>query len=76
MVSVSGLDEHLGQTIHARHAYGPADVVFGARFADVLHVQPDGSAVVDYRRFHEVENLPRSERPATPSGGSGAPEAP
>jgi inward rectifier potassium channel len=76
MVSVSGLDEHLGQTIHARHAYGPADVVFGARFADVLHVQPDGSAVVDYRRFHEVENLPRSERVATPSGGSGAPEAP
>jgi len=76
MVSVSGLDEHLGQTIHARHAYGPDEVIFGARFADILEVKPDGSAVVDYRRFHVVENLPRSQVMTTSSGGSGAPEVP
>lgn len=60
MVSVSGIDEHLGQTVHARHAYGVGDLVFGRRFVDILAVQPDGSAVIDYRRFHDVENAPHS----------------
>jgi inward rectifier potassium channel len=60
MVSVSGIDEHLGQTVHARHAYGTGDLVFGRRFVDILDVQPDGSAVIDYRRFHDVETLPHS----------------
>jgi inward rectifier potassium channel len=69
MVSVSGLDEHLGATIHARHAYAPADVIFGARFQDILTVQPDGTGVVDYRRFHEVVPIPPSDA-ATPPGGA------
>jgi inward rectifier potassium channel len=69
MISVSGIDEHLGQTIHARHAYGPEDLVFGRRFSDILEVKPDGSAVIDYRRFHEIEDLPRSEVMRSASGG-------
>jgi len=76
LVSVSGIDEHLGATIHARHAYGPADLVFGSRFVDILSVQPDGSAVVDYRRFHEVESLTRSGATTHSSGGSSALESP
>lgn len=60
MVSVSGIDEHLGQTVHARHAYAAADVIFGSRFVDILEVQPDGSAVIDYRRFHDIETVPPS----------------
>ena len=72
MVSVSGIDEHLGQTVHARHAYGPADLVFGRRFADILEVLPDGSAVIDYRRFHDTENLPHSQGAADTSGGEAA----
>jgi inward rectifier potassium channel len=76
MVSVSGIDEHLGQTVHARHAYGPGDVTFGSRFVDILTVQPDGSAVIDYRRFHDIETLPRPEGSDTTSGGVAAPESP
>lgn len=68
MASVSGIDEHLGQTIHARHAYGPADVVFGARFADILQLQPDGSAVIDYRRFHDLSPI---TPPTPPPPGEG-----
>jgi inward rectifier potassium channel len=68
MISVSGLDEHLGATIHARHAYGPADVIFGARFADILLVQPDGSWVIDYRLFHEVSPIAPPPPPAPPPG--------
>ncbi len=65
--SVAGLDEHLG-AIHARHSYGPGDVIFGARFADILEVRPDGSAVIDYRRFHEVAPLGARPDPAPPPG--------
>jgi inward rectifier potassium channel len=74
MVSVSGLDEHLGATIHARHAYAPADVVFDARFQDILTVQPDGSGVVDYRLFHEVVPTPRSDVSTPASGGRDPPQ--
>ncbi len=76
MVSVSGVDEHLGQTVHARHTYGPGDLVFGGRFADILAVQPDGSAVIDYRRFHDVENIPHSEGSTPASGGALPPQNP
>jgi len=76
MVSVSGIDEHLGATIHARHAYGPDDLLFGARFVDVLEVLADGSAVIDYRRFHDTEKLPHAGVMADPIGGAQAPEAP
>jgi inward rectifier potassium channel len=76
MVSVSGVDEHLGQTVHARHAYAPGDLVFGGRFADILAVQPDGSAVIDYRRFHDVENLPQAEGSIPASGGAQPPQTP
>ena len=54
IVSLTGLDEHLGQTVHARHAYAAADLRFGHRFVDVIEVLPDGSRLIDYRRFHDV----------------------
>jgi inward rectifier potassium channel len=70
MVSVSGLDEHLGATVHARHAYAATDVVVGARFVDILAVHADGSAVVDYRRFHEVGPITPPPAPP-PQAGEG-----
>jgi len=54
MVSLTGLDEHLGQMVHARHAYSSEQILFGRRFVDVLARQPDGSRLVDYRKFHDT----------------------
>jgi len=54
IVSLTGLDEHLGQVVHARHAYGAAELRFGHHFVDVLETLPDGSRLVDYRKFHDV----------------------
>jgi inward rectifier potassium channel len=54
VVSLTGIDEGLSQTIHARHGYRPEDLRFGARFADILTSGP-GESVIDYSRFHEVE---------------------
>ncbi|MEI9965701.1 MAG: ion channel [Caulobacteraceae bacterium] len=54
IVVLSGVDDHFAQRIHARHAYGAHEIVWGKRFADVLSVTPDGRRVIDFRRFHDV----------------------
>ncbi len=54
-VSLSGVDETTGTQVHARHVYSLADVVPDARFADVISTRPDGTRVIDYARFHDVE---------------------
>jgi len=54
IVSVVGFDETFSQTIHARHIYRREDIVWHARFLDVLMRAPDGRRWVDYRRFHDV----------------------
>jgi inward rectifier potassium channel len=58
IVTVTGLDATFGQTIHARHIYEASDVVWSARFVDVLSNRPDGQLQLDYTRFHDVEPLP------------------
>lgn len=81
VVSLTGLDEHLGQTVHARHAYSADDLRFGHRFVDVIEVLPDGSRLIDYRRFHDVvpDGLPDGPPPAAPPAqdqGVAPPETP
>lgn len=55
-VSITGHDETVAASVHAVHDYGWQDIVFDARFADVLRELPDGGRVVDLTRFHEVEH--------------------
>ena len=54
VVSLTGIDEGLSQTIHARHGYRPEDIRFGVRFADILSSGQEQS-LIDYTRFHDVE---------------------
>ncbi len=56
-LALTGLDETIGQTIHARRQYSLNDIVVNARFADVMSDEPDGTRVIDYRRFHDVVPL-------------------
>ena len=57
IVTVTGLDATFGATIHARHIYEAGDLVYNARFVDVLSNAPDGRLVIDYTKFHEVVPL-------------------
>ncbi|MGH7923618.1 MAG: ion channel [Candidatus Binatus sp.] len=57
IVSITGLDETFSQTVHARHTFKFNEIVWGARFADVLVLHPDGSRSVDYAHFDEIEML-------------------
>jgi inward rectifier potassium channel len=54
MATVTGTDETLSQTVHARYSYTVADLVWGHRLADIISVDPDGRRTVDYARFHET----------------------
>jgi inward rectifier potassium channel len=55
VASMTGLDETLSQSVHARHAWTPDQILWGKRFVDVLVPTEDGRRAIDYRRFHEVE---------------------
>jgi inward rectifier potassium channel len=57
IVSIIGLDETFSQTVHARHTFELDEIVWGARFADVLVLHPDGSRSIDYTRFDDIEML-------------------
>ena len=58
LVTFTGFDATLSQSIHARHSYIADEIHWNARFVDILQVLPDGSRRVDYTRFHDIELQP------------------
>lgn len=55
IVTITGLDETLSQTIHARHEFRAGDIFWNYRFVDILHRAPGGRRVIDFRKFHSIE---------------------
>lgn len=77
VVTLTGIDGTFAQTIHARHMYFADDIVWGARFADVMTTLPDGRLQIDYARFHDVELLSPPSAKSPPIEAASAPaEAP
>lgn len=60
-LSLTGLDETIAQTVHARRSYTLDDIVWGARFKDVISATPDGVRIIDYRNFHDVIMQPLTD---------------
>jgi inward rectifier potassium channel len=56
VVVLAGVDETLAQRIHARHSYLPHEVVWDRRLADIITIDDDGRAVVEYGRFHDLQD--------------------
>lgn len=57
VVTLVGLDDVVGQTIHVRHSYLETDLVWNARLADII--RPRGTQrVLDLSRFNDTEPLP------------------
>lgn len=54
IVTLSGIDETVSQTLHARHIYAAHEILWNMRFADILMLMPDGHRHIDYTRFHDV----------------------
>ena len=54
LVSLTGVDETIEGTIHARHMYAAHSLMFNQRFVDVIHMGKDGHRYLDYNYFHET----------------------
>jgi inward rectifier potassium channel len=52
---LTGYDQTVGQTVHAYHEYRFTDIVYDARFVDIVGAGPDGTRTIDFARFHDVE---------------------
>ena len=54
IVSLSGIDETVCQSIHAPYVYQAQDILWSHRFADIMHQTADGNHYVDYTYFHHT----------------------
>ncbi len=66
LVLLSGIDEALEQTVHARSSYRADEIVWNARFQSMF-LREDGEArvLVDISRVHEIESLPPTDSPVS-----------
>ncbi|HLK40657.1 MAG TPA: hypothetical protein VKU41_28085 [Polyangiaceae bacterium] len=58
VASLVGIEEATAQTVHARHTWTTAEILYDHRFKDVLRLTSDGQRALDYTAFHEVEPAP------------------
>jgi inward rectifier potassium channel len=54
IVNISGFDEALEKTVHARHVYPASRIRWNARFREIVTLREDGKRVIDYRKFHKT----------------------
>ena len=54
LVTLTGIDETVIQTVHARKSFAAQEILWNMRFVDLFSRLPDGRRVIDYRYFHEV----------------------
>ncbi len=59
IVTLTGLDETLAQTIHARHTFTAEAIHWNHRFADILLTSSHGRRVIDFNRFHVINPISR-----------------
>lgn len=77
VVSFSGLNETILQTIQAHKVYSAADIRWGKKFVDILSITPDGERSIDYSRYHDIESVKKQgERKPEVSATTEEPLAP
>lgn len=55
VVNLTGTDDTMVQTVHARQLYAPDDLRWGMRFVDMLENSDDGHIIVHHRRIDDIE---------------------
>jgi len=59
VITLSGLDETVSQTIYARHTLIALEILWNMRFVDIVSRPKDGHRYIDYSRFHDVTPVQR-----------------
>ena len=57
IVTFMGLDDTFSQTVHVRHSYIAAEVLWDRYFVDLFSQAADGRYAIDYRHSHQVKPL-------------------
>ena len=58
LVTFTGWDETLAQTIFARQSYVASELRWNHHFRDVIRITAEGRREIDYGCFHETVPLP------------------
>ncbi len=54
IVTLTGMDDTVAQNIHTRYIYSIEQIVWDARFVNVMFADDNGQRYVDYSHFHDV----------------------
>lgn len=54
IVTLSGIDETISQTVHSRYSYISEEILWNMRFVDILSITQDSRRVVNMTKFHDV----------------------
>ena len=54
LVSLSGIDETVSQSLHAPYSYGADEILWFHRFADIIYQASEGNQYIDYTYFHQA----------------------
>ncbi|XZN94273.1 MAG: ion channel [Microcoleus sp.] len=57
VITLTGIDETVSQTIHTRHSFVASEILWNMKFVDIISRTPEGKRVVDYTRFHDVKSI-------------------
>jgi inward rectifier potassium channel len=57
IISLTGLDETLSQTIHARYSYLAEEILYGYTFEDIMRRLDDRRMEINYSRFHSTKKI-------------------
>jgi len=55
IITLDGIEDVFAQTVHTNYIYEAQHFLFNKRFANILSPHKDGRRMIDYTRFHEVE---------------------
>ncbi len=57
IIALDGIEDVFAQTVHTHHLYDATQFAFNKRFVDVFAVHTDGNRMIDYTKFHQLEDL-------------------
>jgi len=55
IITLDGIEDVFAQTVHTNYIYEAKHFIFNKRFANILTRHKDGNRMIDYTRFHAVE---------------------
>ncbi len=55
IITLDGIEDIFAQTVHTNYIYEAKHFLFNKRFANIFSQHKDGKRMIDYTRFHDVE---------------------